>query len=84
MDSLEFPGQKHTWILTQLLIKGKEKSYNTMLDNLANCLYLIGKWRGTESKLNALMSTFAYKQSQKHGFVDQSGTILSFSYDFDQ
>ena len=42
VDSVEFPGQKHRWLLTQILIKGNEKSRLTMLNNLANCLYLIG------------------------------------------
>lgn len=41
VDSLEFPGQKHRWILTQLLIKGKTKSHSTLLDDLANALYLM-------------------------------------------
>ena len=35
VDSVEFPGQKHRWIVTQILMKGKKKTHCTMLDNLA-------------------------------------------------
>ena len=43
VDSLEFPGQKHKWLLTQLLLKGKNKAHETLLDDLAKSLYLLGK-----------------------------------------
>ena len=43
VDSLEFPGQKHKWLLTQLLLKGKNKAHETLLDDLAKALYLLGE-----------------------------------------
>ena len=42
VDSHEFPGQKHRWLLTQLLLKGQIKAHETLLDDLAKALYLIG------------------------------------------
>ena len=42
VDSHEFAGQKHKWLVTQLLIKGHHKSYETMLNNLAKSIYLLG------------------------------------------
>ena len=47
VDSLEFPGQKHKWLLTQLLLKGKNKAHETLLDDLAKSLYLLGKHKNT-------------------------------------
>ena len=42
VDSLEFVGQKHKWLVTQLLIKGQSKTHETLLNNLASSIYLIG------------------------------------------
>ena len=41
-DSIGFAGQKHKWAVTQLLIKGNNKTHETMLNNLANSIYLLG------------------------------------------
>ena len=43
VDSKEFPNQKHRWILNQVLIKGSEKSYASLLSDLATALHLLGK-----------------------------------------
>ena len=43
-DSIGFVGQKHKWAVTQLLIKGNNKTHETMLNNLANSIYLLGKY----------------------------------------
>ena len=53
VDSLEFPGQKHKWLLTQLLLKGKNKAHETLLDDLAKSLYLLGKHK----KYNTFLPT---------------------------
>ncbi len=42
VDSVRFPGQKHKWLISQLLLKGKEKIKNTQRDDLANALYFVG------------------------------------------
>ena len=41
-DSIGFAGQKHKWAVTQLLIKGNSKTHETMLNNLADSIYLLG------------------------------------------
>ena len=43
VDSLELPGQKHKGLLTQLLLRGKNKAHEKLLDDLAKSLYLLGK-----------------------------------------
>lgn len=44
VDSLEFPSQKHKWLLNSILIKGHEKSYETFLEDITNALYLLGEF----------------------------------------
>ena len=55
VDSLEFPGQKHKWLLTQLLLKGKNKAHETLLDDLAKSLYLLGRYKKEHTFLLTLM-----------------------------
>ena len=43
VDSREFPNQKHKWALSQFLIKGKHKSHQTLLKDLARALHLLSK-----------------------------------------
>ena len=55
VDSLEFPGQKHKWLLTQLLLKGKNKAHETLLDDLAKSLYLLGKYKNRAIKIKFIV-----------------------------
>lgn len=41
MDSINFPGQKHRWKLSQLLQKGTENSHDSLLNDLALALRFI-------------------------------------------
>ena len=44
VDSREFPNQKHMWALSQFLIKGKNKSHETLLKDLARALHLLSEF----------------------------------------
>jgi hypothetical protein len=43
VDSVRFPGQKHRWLLSQVLIKGKQKTRETMRNDIAKALYFVGE-----------------------------------------
>ena len=43
VDSIQFPAQKHRWILSRLLMKGKRKSFATYQHDLAKALYCLRK-----------------------------------------
>ena len=68
-DSIGFVGQKHKWAVTQLLIKGNNKTHETMLNNLANSIYLLGKYYMTISR-------------KKNYFVKSSLIFLLHAYVF--
>ena len=42
VDSVQFPGQKHRWRLSNILQKGSERSTETMYKNLSNVSHLFG------------------------------------------
>jgi hypothetical protein len=43
VNSVQFPGQKHQWLVSSVLVKGKEKALKTFHCDLGRAAYLIRK-----------------------------------------